>query len=40
MCVCRFIVREFEYDVRSVAKEREEKGKLELQLKKQFVSLL
>ncbi len=34
----RFIVREFDFDAKAVQNEREEKGKLELQLKKQFVS--
>ncbi len=34
----RFIVREFDFDAKTVQKERDEKGKLELQLKKQFVS--
>lgn len=39
-CSCRFIVREFVYDPRAIAAERNEKGKLEMQLKKQFVSVL
>ena len=34
----RFIVRDFVYDPRAIAAERNEKGKLEMQLKKQFVS--
>lgn len=34
----RFIVRDFEYDATAAAAEAEERGKLELQLKKQFVS--
>ena len=38
-CTCRFIVRDFVYDPRAIAAERNEKGKLEMQLKKQFVSL-
>ena len=37
-CPCRFIVREFVYDPRAIAAEKNEKGKLEMQLKKQFVS--
>ena len=36
---CRFIVREFVYDPRAIAAEKNEKGKLEMQLKKQFVSV-
>ena len=35
----RFIVREFEYDPQTVEAERTEKHKLDLQLKKQFVSI-
>ena len=35
---CRFIVRDFEYDARAIEDERAEKHKLDLQLKKQFVS--
>lgn len=38
-CPCRFIVREFVYDPRAIAAEKNEKGKLEMQLKKQFVSV-
>lgn len=34
----RFIVREFVYDTHAIAAEKQEKGKLEMQLKKQFVS--
>jgi len=37
-CLCRFIVRDFEYDARAIEDERAEKHKLDLQLKKQFVS--
>ena len=35
---CRFIVRDFTYDQKAIAQEKQEKSKLELQLKKQFVS--
>lgn len=35
--MCRFIVRDFEYDPKVIASEAEERGKLELQIKKQFV---
>ena len=35
---CRFIVRDFTYDPKVIAQERHEKSKLEMQLKKQFVS--
>ena len=34
---CRFIVRDFEYNPKAIASEAEERGKLELQMKKQFV---
>ena len=33
-------MRDFEYDPKVVASEAEERGKLELQIKKQFVSCL
>lgn len=36
----RFIVRDFEYDPKAIETEREEKHKLDLQLKKQFVSTI
>ncbi|XP_064384156.1 V-type proton ATPase subunit C 1-A-like [Halichondria panicea] len=36
----KFIVREFDFDAKTVQKERDEKGKLELQLKKQFGPLM
>lgn len=36
----RFIVRDFTYDPKAIAQEKHEKSKLEMQLKKQFVSHL
>lgn len=36
--ICRFIVRDFTYDPKAIAQEKHEKSKLEMQLKKQFVS--
>ena len=35
----RFIVRDFEYDSKAIQTEREERQKLEVQLKRQFVSV-
>ena len=35
----RFIVRDFNFDPKAIAQERLEKSKLEMQLKKQFVSV-
>ena len=34
----RFVVREFVFDPQAIRAERDEKAKLEVQLKKQFVS--
>ncbi len=36
----RFTVRDFEYDPRAIQAEREEKRKLEVQIRKQFVSVV
>ena len=36
----RFIVRDFTYNPKAIEQERREKSKLEMQLKKQFVSAI
>ena len=41
VCVCvgyRFIVRDFVYDTKAIKEERDERGKLEIEMKKEFVS--
>ena len=39
MCVhYRFIVRDFVYDPKAIKAEKDEKGKLEIDMKKEFVS--
>ena len=35
----RFIVRDFVYDTKAIKEERDEKGKLEVEIKKEFVSV-
>ncbi len=40
MYLCRFIVRDYDYNPKTEAAESEEKGKLEIHIKKQFVSIL
>ena len=39
MCY-RFIVRDFVYDPNAIKEERDEKGKLEIEMKKEFVSVI
>lgn len=36
----RFIVRDFVYDTKAIKEERDEKGKLEIEMKKEFVSVI
>ena len=38
LTTCRFIVRDFEYDPKAIKVERDAKQRLEVELKKQFVS--
>lgn len=42
MCVTtyRFIVRDFVYDTKTIKEEKDEKGKLEIEMKKEFVSFV
>ena len=37
---CRFIVRDFVYDTKTIKEEKNEKGRIEVELKREFVSCI
>ena len=39
-CVYRFIVRDFVYDTATIKEEKDEMGRLEIDMKKEFVSTI